>query len=138
MPVRKEANRPFSVTVLLGLVLTFTALQALRLWAALTNWVLLAELPLHVPPAYFAVSGLVWALAGGWMAAGLWVPKPWARRWMLIGTVGYTAFHWLDKAFLQVGGLQSSNLAFEATLSLILVGSVFAVLALPNVRAYLG
>jgi hypothetical protein len=50
----------------------------------------------------------------------------------------YTAFHWLDKSFLQVGGLQSSNLAFEAGLSLILIGSVLAVLALPQVQAYFG
>lgn len=138
MSRRKQAKSPFSVTVLLGLVLTFTALQAVRLWAALTNWEFLSSLPLSVPPAYLAASGLLWALGGAWLAVGLWTAKPWAPRGTRIGLAAYTAFHWLDKSFLQVGGLQSSNLAFEAGLSLILIGSVLAVLALPQVQAYFG
>lgn len=136
MPGPKQAIRPFGVTVLTGFVLMFTALQALRFWAALSNWEFLSSLPLKASPAYLAISGLAWAMAAGWLAVGLWRGQPWARRAARWGLGIYTAFHWLDKALAQIGGLERSNLAFEAGLSLILIGSVFAVLALPQVRAY--
>lgn len=131
-----QANRPFGVTVLTGFVLMFTALQALRFWVALTNWEFLSSLPLKAPPAYLAASGLVWALAAGWLALGLWRGLRWAPKAARWGLGAYIAFHWLDKTLAQVGGLERSNLAFEAGLSLIIIGSVFAVLALPQVRAY--
>lgn len=131
-------NRPFGVTALLGFVLMFTVLQALRSWAALSNWGLLGSLPLSAPPVYLLASGVLWAAAGAWAAYGLARRKPWAPRWSRVAATGYALYYWADRLLVQQPGPQGSNLVFAAVFSVLLLGSFFAVLAMPAVRAYYG
>lgn len=138
MSSSEPANRPFGVTALLGLVLMFTVLQILRSWAALANWEFLSSLPLNVPPVYLLATGILWAAVGVWTAFGLAWRKDWAPGWLRAGAAGYALFYWADRLLLQQPGPQSSNLVFAAALSALLLGSIFAVLALPQARAYYG
>jgi peptidoglycan/LPS O-acetylase OafA/YrhL len=131
-------KRPFAVTCLIGLVLTLSGLQALRLWVVLSSWDYLISLPLTITPIYFAVSTLVWLALGGSLVWGLWRAKAWAPRIICWAVIAFTAVHWLDRLFLQAKGSQNSNWPFDLILSLVLVASVFAVLSLPKVRVYFG
>lgn len=136
MDQQSRKNRPWGVTVLLGLVLMFTALQATRVWAALTSWAVLKSLPLQAPPAYLLASGLVWAVAGGWLLYGLGWRKTWAPRVASIGAGVYALFFWVDRLFVQARGPHNSSWIFEAVLGSLLLGSLFAILASPVAKAY--
>ncbi len=131
-------KRPFSVTALLVLVLMFTGMQILRVWSAIDSWDFLSSLPLSVPPLYFVLSGLFWAIAGASLLWGLWRREVWARRAMLGAAVAFGAVHWLDRLFLQPTGPQASNRAYDLLLTLILLATVWLSVALPQARAYFG
>ncbi len=131
-----KENRPWGVTVLIGLVLMFTALQVVRFWAALNSWELLASLPLQAPPAYILASGAVWAAAGAGLVYGLGWRKAWAPRYAMLGAVAYAVYFWADRLWLQARGPHNSGWAFEAVLGSLLLGSLFAIMASPNTRAY--
>lgn len=129
-------KRPFGVTVLVGLVLMFTGLQILRVWASIATWDFLASLPLRVSPLYFVLSGTVWAGISGWLLAGLWSGKHWAPRALQVAVLAYVSFHWVDRIWLQARGPQSSNMTFEAVLTFLLVGLIFGMLAPASMREY--
>lgn len=132
------SKRPFAVTCLIAPVLTFTGLQAIKLWAVISSWNYLNSLPLSVSPVYFGVSAAVWLVIGGALALGLWKAKSWAQpatRWAIFI---YLLEVWLDRVVLQPDGPQQSNWPFELALSLVLASSVIGILALPKVRAFFG
>lgn len=131
-----KGNRPWGVTVLIGLVLMFTALQVARFWAAIKHWDLLASLPLQVSPGYLLASGLLWTAAGAGLLYGLGWRKAWAPRWAQLGAIAYTAYFWIDRLWLQARGPHNSSWVFEAVLGLLLLGSFFAIMASPSARAY--
>ncbi|UYN91670.1 MAG: hypothetical protein KIT70_09960 [Anaerolineales bacterium] len=129
-------NRPWGVTVLIGLVLMFTGLQILRVWAAMRSWDVLTSLPLQVPPAYLLASGALWAALGGGLLYGLALRKAWAPRLARWAGLAYAAFFWADRLLLQAAGPHNSGWMFEAALGLILLGSLFAITASPDAKAY--
>lgn len=129
-------RRSFGVTVLVGLVLMFTGLQVLRVWASIANWDFLVSVPLRINPLYFVLSGAVWATVGGWLAAALWSGRHWTPEVLQAATLAYAAFHWVDRLWLQARGPQSSNMTFEAVLTFLLVGLIFGILAPAGMRKY--
>jgi hypothetical protein len=133
-----KPKRPFAVTCLAALVLTFTGMQILRAWAMLSNWHFLSNLPLSVPPIFFVVSGLFWGGLGLWLLGGIWLGKTWAPKWTLWSGIGFAAFGLLDRKILQANGPQNVTWPFDLTLTFALLALVFAGLALPQVRAYFG
>jgi hypothetical protein len=136
MVAKQTPKRPFGVTVLLGLVLTFTGLQILRVWVSVANWDFLNSLPLQINPLFFIISGLFWAAVGAMLATGLWTRRRGARLGVLLATLGYVAFHWADRLWLQARGPQSSNLVFDAVLSVVMVVFIAGMLAPASMRNY--
>jgi hypothetical protein len=134
----EKPKRPFAVTCLAALVLTFTGMQILRAWAMLSNWDFLSDLPLSVPPIFFVVSGLFWGGLGLWLLRGVWIGKAWAPKWTAWTAIGFAAFGLLDRAILQAKGPQNVTWPFDSFLAITLLALVFAGLALPRVRAYFG
>lgn len=132
------SKRPFAVTCLIGLVLTLTGLQALKLWGVLSSWDYLNSLPLRVPPALLGLSATFWLAFGATLAWGLWRAKIWSPRATLWSAVAFVAVHWLDRIFLQAEGPQGSNWPFDLLLSAILLLSVIGIQALPKARVYFG
>ncbi len=134
----KPTKRPFAVTCLIGLVLTLSGQQALRLWVTLSSWANLTSLPLTVSPAYFALTAIIWLALGAVLVWGLWRAKPWTPRAIKWAILAFFSVHWLDRIFLQVAGPQRTNWLFDLVLNFALAASVFALLALPKTRSYFG
>lgn len=130
------ANRPRGVTVLLALVLMFTGLQVLRLWVALQQAAQLASLPLPVPAGYFALSAGLWALAAAATAYGLARQRAWAPNATRGLALGYTAFQWADRLWLQTNGLHKHPWVFQAVWGAVCLSVLFVFLATPAVQAY--
>jgi peptidoglycan/LPS O-acetylase OafA/YrhL len=119
-------------------VLTFTGLQAIKLWATISSWNYLNSLPLSVSPVYLGVNAAVWMIIGGVLAFGLWRVRSWAlpaTRWAIIV---YFLEVWLDRVVLQPKGPQQSTWLFDLLLSLVIIASSIGNIALPKVRAYFG
>lgn len=136
MKKKNMSRRPFAVTCLFALVLTLSGLQAIKLWAVISSWDALTNLPLSVSPLYLGASAFVWLIVGAVLAYGLWQAKAWAPRAILWATIVYVAMGWLDRLLMQAKGPQQSNWLFAVGLSVILMASVIGILTLPKVRAY--
>ena len=94
-------KRPASVTTLLWMVLSLTAWNAIRLYAAIVQWKTLVDFAPRPGPLYLLVSASLWTL--GW--AALWISirrrKPRAYTVALWMTVAYAAWWWLDRLVFQ-------------------------------------
>lgn len=130
-------DRPFAVTVLAVLVLIMTSVNLIRFVEALVQWPFLTSLP-RVLPAYLAGSGLFWSLLGLPLTWGLWRGHPIAPKAARIVVLAYILYYWLDRAFMESAGANFVNWPFSAALTIVLLVSIFWVLARPNSKAYFG
>jgi hypothetical protein len=94
-------KRPFSVTILLWLVLSLTAWSGLRLVTAILWQGTLLEFASPPGPAYIAISGAVWLLAGLGLFWGMWQAKAWIRSALLGTGAGFFVWYWCDRLLLQ-------------------------------------
>ncbi len=114
-------NRPFSVTLLLSLVLMLSAWGATRFAAALRWWDVLVEFGSRLSPGYFAVTGLVWTIAGITLCWSI-IARSGATRWRLASAAGlWQAQWWIERVFYQS---ERSNLAFALIASAVLLAVV--------------
>jgi hypothetical protein len=93
-------KRPHSVTILALGVLIITVTNLMRFGLSLKDWSFLASQP-GVSPLYLAISGFLWAVAGGCLVVGLWRAKTWAPRLMQAIALTYALYYWLDLIFLK-------------------------------------
>ena len=99
--MQNKTNRASPVTTLLWMVLCLTAWNAIRLFAAIANWDLLAEFAPRPGPLYISLSAAFWTLGGAaaWMA----IRRP-GRRARLAAALyfsGYALWWWTDRLLLQ-------------------------------------
>lgn len=102
---------PCSVTLLALVVLTFAVFHLLRFFQTLQDWnFLMAALPVH--PVYLALTGLVWAVAGGVISWGLAAGRSWAPKAAIALLVSYMIFFWLDRLLLPSSPDRNRNWPF--------------------------
>ncbi|MBI5934463.1 MAG: hypothetical protein HY867_12210 [Chloroflexi bacterium] len=94
-------KRPFAVTTLLFAVLCLTSWNAIRLYAAISDWDSLAEFAPHPGPIYIATTASFWTLSGLALFNFLRRPSARARRFAAIYVFGYTAWAWTNRLLLQ-------------------------------------
>jgi len=125
--------RPLGVTILLGIVLSLSAWNGLRLVQAIRFWDILGEYQVRNGPAYLAVSGAAWLVAGLVLAWGLAHGLAWGRGLTALGAVGYTAWIWFDRLVIQA---TRSNGAFALIVTILLFTFTILTLFDPDVKAY--
>jgi hypothetical protein len=94
-------RRPFSVTILLWLVLSLTVWSGLRLATAIQWWRTLLEFATPPGPIYIAVSGGIWLVVGIALLWGMWRIRVWVRYALIGAGAGFTAWYWCDRLLLQ-------------------------------------
>ena len=72
-------KRPFSVTLLLWLVLSLSAWGGIRLLGALRWWKVLDEFGARLSPRYLSATGVAWIVVGIVLLWSLFSGKVWAR-----------------------------------------------------------
>jgi hypothetical protein len=129
--------RPFLVTLLAVLVLTITGIHLVRLIQTLSLWDFLSSLP-RVSPAYLALTGLFWTLAGLPVIAGLWLGRPWAPKATRLFALAYALYWWLERLLLtQVNG-EMVNFPFVVGMTALLLFTVIWTFSRPHVKIYFG
>jgi hypothetical protein len=94
-------KRPFAVTTLLSVVLCLTVWNAIRLYAAISDWDALAEFAPRPGPIYIAATASFWIFSG--LVLFNFLRRPGARvpRFAAMYVFGYTAWVWMDRLLLQ-------------------------------------
>jgi hypothetical protein len=124
---------PFRVTLLLCLVLLFTVWNLLRAWTALTWRNTLSEFSAQPAAWIIILSGMFWALTGILLIGGTWQKKPWAKKFLLGATTGYTVWYWGGQLIWQ---MPRPNWQFAVILNLLLVIFIMYTTKSPTREAY--
>lgn len=111
------SERPLRVTIVSVFVLSITAWNAMRTYGAIANWNILREF--GASPAYIMATGLVWTMAGMWLAYVLWTRKR-SAFWSSLVLAGlYFTWYWLDRLFVQSS--PAPNFIFASAVSTLLL-----------------
>ncbi len=110
-------NRPFGVTLFLWMVLCLSAWGLLRLIATLRWWDVLAQFNASLGPAYLAVTGAAWMLAGIVLLWSIWAGKRWAYLAIPISVFIWLAEYWLERIFFED---PRANLIFMIAITLVI------------------
>src|SRR6187455_904543 len=94
-------KRPFGVTLFLWMVLCLSAWGLLRLLAVLRWWDVLDQFQSRLGPAYLAVTGAGWMVAGAVLLWSIWAGKRWAYLAVPISIFIWLAEYWLERIFFQ-------------------------------------
>ena len=94
-------RRPFSVTLLLWLVLSLSAWGAVRLLAALRWWNVLNEFEASLGPLYLSLTGTVWLIVGLVLLWGLFSAKMWTRLAILAAITLWVMEYWIERIFFE-------------------------------------
>lgn len=136
-PPNRPASRPFSVTLLIGVVLIFTGLNFLRLVLTIQSWKFLASI-LPVSPWYLALTGLVWSLVGCALIWGLWRRRAWAPVATRMISGIYVLYYWIDRLFVSHRTSLEANWPFTLAFCLLILIWIFWVFTWRKVRNYFG
>ena len=135
-PPIAHRKRPFVVTALILLVLSYMSLSWFGLFEALRHWDFLHKLPLAVPPLYLALRSAFWGMAGLPLVWGLWVGRKWAWHAAQIAAALYAIHYWLDRLFLADPSAIMGRWPFALGLTIICLVYVYVILRLPLSRRH--
>jgi len=126
-------RRPFSVTILLWLVLSLTAWSGFRLVSAIQWWNTLLEFTTPPGPLYIASSGGGWLLVSIVLLWGMWQANAWIR-YALFGTgASFTVWYWCDRLLFQPTRI---NWVFALSSSILLFVVLSICLFIPSTKTY--
>jgi hypothetical protein len=130
-------QRPFGVTLLIGMVLIFTSLNILRMITAIRSWNLLTSVSKDVPTLYLVIMGAVWGTVGIITATGLFSGKKWALPVTRTAVILYSGYYWLDRLVVADRFVIAHRWQFALGLNILLL--IFAIwcLAHPKTKAFL-
>ena len=111
-------KRPFSVTLLLWLVLSLSAWGAVRLLATLRWWNVLNEFEARLNPLYLFITGAGWVVLGAVLLWGMFGAKLWAYRAILAAVCLWLIEYWTERIFFEAA---RPNIPFALIASLLLV-----------------
>ncbi|MGB8213336.1 MAG: hypothetical protein WCE68_07230 [Anaerolineales bacterium] len=123
--------RPAGIFFLVLFVLALVAWNGLRLGEALYFWKTLEKYGAN--PLYICFSAGVWLYASLFLVWGLWHGKAWGWAATLAGTIGYTAWYWLDRLALQK---PHANWPFVLIINIIILLIIFPILFVTRTRQF--
>jgi hypothetical protein len=124
---------PFRVTLLLCLVLLFTAWNILSVWTVLTWQGTLNELSIHKSVWGIAIGGVLWSMAGLLLFWSIWQGKAWSKALLFGVTAGYTIWYWSGRLIWQ---MPRPNWPFAVILNLVLIIFILFTTKAPTREAY--
>jgi hypothetical protein len=117
----------------MGIVLSLSAWNGLRLAQAIAFWNILDEYQVRNDPAYLAASGAAWLVAGVLLAWGLGGGLSWSRGMTILAAIGYTSWVWFDRLVMQSA---RTNWPFALIVTIVLFSFTLLILLDPGVKAY--
>lgn len=127
----KFLHRPITVTIYALLVLIIAVYNLIRFWSALQHWETLSRLGIQPGPLYIALTGLIWAISGFWLAWMIWTDRPGVKIAIIVAASSYLVYYWLDRLFFQ-NHIPQKNTPFVAGVAILVVFYTIFTLLLPS------
>lgn len=115
------------------MVLTLSACGAVRFFAALRWWDVLAEFGSSLSPLYLSVTGAGWVVAGGVLFFSVFRARRWARPGALAFILIWLLEYWIERIFFQA---PRANLPFALTVSILTVIITWILAFLPGTKSF--
>jgi len=128
-----RSKRPFSVTLLLWMVLSLSVWGVTRFVAALQAWNILHEFDASLSPLYLSITGAGWGVAGCVLFVGAWRGAAWALPATITSIFIWLIEYWLERIFFQT---PRANLPFAIAGSVIIIVISWILAILPGTRAF--
>lgn len=129
-------RRPFTVTILIAIVLIIAVMNFIRVLAALLFWETLTNIGMSPGPLYIALTGIFWAIAGMALIWSLWIAHPKTKAVTMGFVLLYVIYSWIDR-FLFQSSIQRENTPFALIASILVVFYTVFTLLLPSNQNYL-
>jgi uncharacterized membrane protein len=97
------SKHPLSVTILVVIVLSFTAYNCVRLYETIQNWDLLLKYNSRLGPFYMVSVALAWILIGIALNFGLVKNNPRSILFTNLAAFTYACWYWFDRTIFQYG-----------------------------------
>jgi len=133
-----KRKRPLSVTFLALAVLTLTGWHGLRLILLWKNAQWLSGWTLSTPLKLLEIFSLLWGVVGLLLVIGLWRGKVWLPKAILIATLAYIGFIWMDHWILSQTMFGRANLPFLAVCTVLGVWFIWWTIFRSGGRNYFG
>ena len=127
-------NRPFSVTLLLWLVLSLSAWGVVRWQAALRTWDVLTEFGARLSPQYLSISGAVWTVVGLGLLWALFRGKEGTRFAIAIAVFLWIMQYWGERLFFES---PRPNAPFALLACIVLFGVTLISTLNPKTKSFL-
>ena len=134
----QKTTRPISVFILFVGIICFTAVHFIRTCHALAQWLFLNMILSNCLSIYIFFSGMCWFAIGCINAIGLWSGKIWSRNLLIISSLSYTVFYWIDQFFVMENQIRSTNWPFLSITNFILLITLFILLNSKQTKSYIG
>jgi hypothetical protein len=131
-----SCHRPFGVTVLILVVLTFTSLNALRMITAIRTGNFLKDAASDVPVVYLVITGAVWLVVGIFFLYGLRARRKWTPTMALTAVTLYTIYYWFDRLLVADTSAIANRWPFALGFTILMMGLVFWTFTRPKTRAF--
>ena len=118
--MRLQIDRPFSVTIIIWLVLIIAVSNLIRFARTIYQWDFLLGL-IDIHPLYLIITGLVWGFFGLVLVWGLVKAHRWSYSLMRWGAVLYIFYIWVDRLFISSPTIRSTNNLFVCIFSMLVL-----------------
>jgi len=126
-------KQPFSVTLLLWLVLSLSVWGAVRLLGALRWWNVLNEFGARLSPLYLSATGAAWIVVGFVLLWSLFGRKLWARLAIPMSIFVWIIEYWIERIFFES---PRANFFFALIASILLSIVTFAIVSNQKTRKF--
>ena len=130
-------DRPFSVTIIIWLVLIIAVSNLIRFVRTLIQWDFLLDL-IDIHPVYLLVSGVVWGIFGLALVWGLIRANEWSYYVLRWGAALYIVYIWLDRLVFSSPTIRNTNNLFVSIVSLLVMVWILWVCSQHEVKLYFG
>jgi hypothetical protein len=125
----KPPRRPFTLYILVLVLLGFTILSLVRATQAFLQWDFLVTIDTHPGPLYPLLTGSFWAVWGVAAIIGLWLRRKFALSFAAWLVAGYTIWFWVDRLLVAVSPPANTGFAIGSTLFwIVITGSMLLAL----------
>jgi len=129
--------RPISVSILVVLVLFFTAINVIKAITSLNSLDFLIALVPEVPLYYLAISGATWGIIGLILALLLFLGRKSSVTLARITFILYPITYWLEKIFIAERFLIQQRWRFELMVTLLFIVFSFWLLERRQTKGFL-
>lgn len=126
-------KRPFSVTLLIWMVLIQSAWGLTRFVATLRAWDILYEFEASLNPLYLSITGVGWGVAGSALIFGIWMGRSWVRPVFITSSFVWLLEYWLERILFQS---PRTNLPFALVCSAIFIIITVSITILPGTKSF--